>query len=98
MLEKKRKKKLWEKEKKSKTNKQTKNKTNKQTNKKENKREEEEEEKKKTAYSLPSLHERSETPGALDGRALHGSTALFHSSIVSTHLTTWCMHMYNVLY
>ena len=26
--------------------------------------------KKKTAYSLPSLRERSETPGALDRRAL----------------------------
>jgi len=27
-----------------------------------------------------------------------GSTALFHSSIVSTHLITWCIHVYNVLH
>ena len=40
------------------------------TNKKEKKQEKKKKKEEKTTYSLPSLRERSETPGALDRRAL----------------------------
>ena len=48
------------------------------------------------SYASPPLHLYRSPQGQL--LQLHGSTALFHSSIVSTHLITWCMHMYNVLH
>ena len=71
-----------DKEKRKTTTTTTKNKKKKQTNKKKGKKkgkrkeEEEVEKKKKPPSSLPSLRERSETPGALDRRARSGVNIL----------------------
>ena len=66
----KRKKKKNERKKKEEKKKKKKRKKKKTKERKEKERKTKEEEEKKTTYSLPSLRERSETPGALDRRAL----------------------------